>query len=162
MVPKVQQQVIINPNDDPNVAPREDGGGGGGEGLAEGGEFEVKSEWEACVGGHDFFGDLPPYSQWDPRVIPDNAVYTADELRGNVGCEHNPFDLTSFWMDRSIEMGHVDEEVRCCYSEEPDLRASVVRENVVKSGQIGFTSCDAYVSFIRLVTRSLNLIWYRL
>ena len=73
----------------------------------------MKSEWQVCVGENQFFDDLPPYSEWDPRVIPDNAIYSADELRGNVGCDQNPFDLTSFWMDRSIEMGHVDEEVRC-------------------------------------------------
>lgn len=109
VVQKAPQQVVVNPNDDPNVLPRsqEEGQGEGGA------QSEVNSEWEVCVGDNFFFDDLPPFAEWDPRVIPDSAAYSADELRGNVACEQNPFDLTSFWVDRTIQMGHVDEEV--CY-----------------------------------------------
>lgn len=73
----------------------------------------VRNEWEATVGRHDFFGDLGLLADFDDRFCPDNAMYSSDELRGNVACSPNPFDLYSYWVDREIVMGNVDEKV-CC------------------------------------------------
>lgn len=74
--------------------------------------FVLTSEYQACTGDHDFFGDLIPVQDYDFSVSPDDAIYSAAELRGSIGSPENPFDFTSFYVDREIEMGVVDEKVR--------------------------------------------------
>lgn len=109
----IQEGIEEDKKEDNKEADDEDNDEGGGED----GPYVPESEWHAITGGHDWFGDLPPIREYDPLDVPDDARHPAETLRGKVSCDSNPFSLSSFWVDREIEMGNVDEKVNVLFVE---------------------------------------------
>ncbi|CAN0161696.1 unnamed protein product [Ascophyllum nodosum] len=74
---------------------------------------EGQSMFDVCLSERDFFSDLVPVDEYQPTDYPDNAAYSREELmNANLSCAENPFDLTSFYVDRDIKVGVIDEKVQ--------------------------------------------------
>lgn len=76
-------------------------------------ELAGKSDYFISISDQDFFDDLVPIEEYQPTDFPDDAMYSRKELmNANLSCAENPFDYSSFYVDRDIKMGNIDEKVQ--------------------------------------------------
>lgn len=75
-------------------------------------EIAGKSDYFISISDKDFFSDLAPIEEYQPTDFPDDAMYSREELvSANLSCAQNPFDYSSFYVDRDIKVGNIDEKV---------------------------------------------------